>query len=192
MSEFDRSENLRRSIRRPRKHAPSPPNFNGNCENIQTEKSKNILKPIATKMRDFEAASFDFKQKTDEHFDESHAVLKQIQTQINRLEFNTTVQQQFNPPMKTDAAEPCKIPETNILIDKSNDGNIDDQFIRGFTRSSMQTTQKDGQKTGVPSSKIVNLQRSQSDTKKVEMLKVRIKQRELLTKKKVEEMKVKI
>lgn len=196
MSEFDRSENLRRSIRRPRKQAPLPPTQIKNIDNNNSEPQKS-----STVKRDFVASPLRtpvLEPKTKDSFD----VLKQLQAQINQLEFNTAVKQSTNLPIKTapratryDAME--SVLNTGISDLKTNDHDDDDldddveQFYRGGVRMSVQgvcRTKNDPQKVKQPS---MQLQRTQSDTKKVEILRKQIKQREFPMNKKMDEEKVK-
>lgn len=170
MSEFDRAENLRRSIRRPRKQqAPMPPDL-----------------PQPAARRDFIAA------KPIEISDDSNDVLKQIQTQINRLEFDTSLFQKNQAKNEADESNVMNLHggKLNFLrYDSESEEKNSSEFVRDHLRSSMQATTRKIIPRNDANPPTLNLQRSQSDTKKVEMLRKRIKQRELV--KKMEEEKVK-
>lgn len=205
MSEFDRSENLRRSIRRPRKQAPLPPNSNVNSKNEDCQQAD--LKKMLISKRDFVAPTPLPRVpvvQAESNFDESHNVLKQIQTQINQLEFNAAMKpekiQTAKPITRTRYDAMVSVLNTGISDLKTNehdddedddiDGNTQGQFYRGgATRSSVQATRdQQSYKLSRPTAQV---QRTASDSKKVEMLRKHIKQRELIINKKLDEEKVK-
>lgn len=203
MSEFDRSENLRRSIRRPRKQAPLPPTSSVNTKNEDCQQAD--LKRLLAAKRDFVAPTPQPRVPVPEsNFDESHNVLKQIQTQINQLEFNTAMKpekiQTTKPITRTRYDAMDSVLNTGISDLKTNehdddedddiDGNTQGQFYRGgATRSSVQATRdQQSYKLSRPTAQV---QRTASDSKKVEMLRKHIKQREFINNKKLDEEKVK-
>jgi hypothetical protein len=205
MSEFDRSGFDRRSIRRPRKQAPLPPSRSNETSKIEIQNDASV-KRVLTSKRDFIALPLqpprDTEVKVAENFDDSHTVLKQIQTQINQLEFDASLKQNQVSPInlttrtRYDAME--SVLNTGISDlktnhhndDEINDDDINNNFYRGGTRSSVQgvpRNQIEQQKV----KQIVQLQRTVSDSKKVELLRKHIKQREFIITKKVDEQKVK-
>jgi hypothetical protein len=162
MSEFDRSENSRRFVRRKKIQAPLPP----------VSQLSNPLQCSET--------------NSSQHFDESKEVLKKIQSQINRLEidcsenltdqFQTTAKKTFDTlNLQVESLNFTQLCEGNSVSTKPS---VNDKIIRSFLRSSMQTSRKEKEEDSMCRTKL--LQRTQSDTKKVEMLVKRIKQRELI------------
>lgn len=212
MSEFDRSENFRRSIRRPRKQAPLPPTICKTTTKIEASESSSqadvslIINRLLTTKRDFVASIPQprvLDDKTEEICGDSHLALKRIQAQINKLEFNTALQQNQTIPVRPttrtryDAMESIlntgisdlKTNENNDDDDEIDDDNVD-KFYRGVnTRSSVQGVSR--KKIDPTKPATVQLQRTVSDSKKVEMLRKHIKQRDVLLNKKVDEEKVK-
>lgn len=156
MSQFDRSENSRRSFRRRKLQAPLPPN-------VQTENY----------------ATYPDEEKAD-NCDESQAVLKKIQMQINRFEISSSI--------KTKCLK--DVPNTNEFVDESGDLKTNSKIVRSSLRSSTESARNNFEDKEYPRGINKMLERSQSDTKKVDILRKKIKDRELL--KKLENEKVKI
>lgn len=182
MSEFDRSENLRRSFRRPRKQTQDLTPVN---------QSTNKPKTFSRNYENKPSCAIDLKN--DGQIDDSHAVLMQIQTQINRLEFDASIQQQVP---KSDLNQSYNTKTNNLnsiykFVDRNDEKKKSEHFVRGNTRSTMQTEPKTTEGEEKKLHKAVNLQRSQSDTKRVDELRRRIKQKENVFIKNIEGEKVK-
>lgn len=202
MSDFDRSETFRRSIRRPRKlPAPLPPTP-ASTQDPPGDVSSIIKRLLITK-RDFVALPpqkpIDAAVPTVEN-DSSHSALMAIQHQINKLEFNAAVRQNEMEFPTMNHQSPIgrrRHPEIESHLNKglsnliSPDHDNDDtdqdegkQFDRGtLVRSSVQ---------GVPGNRADPKQfkqsrpigRTASDSKQVQVERIRknIKQKEAILK----------
>lgn len=206
MSEFERTQTLRQSIRRPRKNlAPQPP-----VNDTQPENSKNdvttMIKKLLITQRDFVASPSPVALKnplvtssipSSPDDDSSHSALMAIQKQINKIEFNSTVQKNHNESPKTDVPihkGRTRYDEMESLLNtgisdlmtnaehKSDEPEEYGRFYRGTgVRSSVQ---------GVPSNhvdpkKIKQTRpvgRTASDSSHVELIRKQITRREGVTK----------
>lgn len=190
MSEFVRAENSRRSFRRPRKAlAPLPP-----PTKVPTPDVSSLINRMLITKQDYETPSSDAHQHISEpnskvEDDSSMSVLAKLQAQINKIEFESSQQQQNNKDSaKADFQEPLRRTQFNDLT-SFNDSELTNLavpsdksgFYRGASiRSSIQ---------GVPNQKLESekvkqsrpVARTTSDTKKVEIVRKQMKAKEMFT-----------
>jgi hypothetical protein len=196
MSEFDRTENIRRSIRRPKKsQAPAPPS---DARPSPSEDVSSIIKRLLNTRRDFVATSptparppqprvVSATPKTPDD-DSSRDFLLAIQRQINQIEFGQKTSEEqpvvaLNPVRKTRYDEMESLLNTGISDLATNKHDTDDEtdaigFQRGGgTRSSVQgvpNTAAEVKKMKMPRP----VARTASDTKQHEMLRGIFKKKE--------------
>lgn len=143
MSEFDRAETFRRSIRRPRKPlAPQPPTSQNGNLNPPSDVSL-LIKQLLVSKRDFVASPapstspviVSMSPKVRDDDDSSHSALMAIAKQINKIEFDSTTRNE--EPTKAEIIQPnisarTKYDEMESLINTgiSND-SVDQQIFRG-------------------------------------------------------------
>lgn len=201
MSEFDRSETFRRSIRRPRKPlAPSPPT-------ILPEKSQTMVSPLIKRlpvMRKAVLPSVLPVANTNLHAskipvpddDSSQTALQRIQQQINKIEFNTALQRNHIDFLEADLVEPLDGKRYNEMESLAGTGGLSDlkiddsrEFHRGETgRSSFQEVPSDH----ADAKKIKQFRpvgRTASDSKHVEMIRKHVKRKQEITNNKADEKK---
>jgi hypothetical protein len=200
MSDFDRSETFRRSIRRPRKlPAPLPPNSSATQDSPEDVSS--MIKRLLITKRDFVALP---PQKTTNDLaltptietDSSHSALMAIQHQINKLEYSAAIKHNEMDFTTMDHQSPIgrrRFPEMESHLNKGlsnlmsadndeTDENEGKNFERGnLVRSSVQ---------GVPGNRTDPKQfkqsrpiaRTASDSKQVQVERIRknIKQKEAI------------
>lgn len=186
MSEFDRTENFRRSIRRPRKPlAPAPPTTSHPLESNQKAASP-VLKRFLISKQDAVATSADANVKSRvtsnspiSDDDLSQSALYAIQKQINKIELSAAVQKDRADMLKGGFHETTngkQYEEMESLVDAKGMSDLkisdDNEFFRGDAgRSSIQ---------GVPS-KVKQprpVARTSSDTKQVRVIQKHFKQKE--------------
>ena len=202
MSDFDRSETLRRSIRRPRKlPAPLPPGSSSAKESPGDVPS--IIKQFLITKRDFVATPL---QKTQNEkpapapvidSDSSHSALMAIQHQINKIEYNAAVRQNEMEFATMDHQSPIgrrRFPEMEShlnkglsnLISADNDDDTDQDEGKSFDRGTLVRSSVQG----VPANRTDTKQfkqsrpigRTASDSKQVQVERIRksIKQKEAI------------
>lgn len=201
MSEFDRSETFRRSIRRPRKPlAPLPPT-------IPTEKRQTIVSPLMKRLPIIKKNSIDLHSaNTNSHAaskipipddDSSHSALQKIQQQINKIEFITAVTRNHIDFKEADfEAEPLDRNRYNDMESLVGTGGLSDlkiddkrEFHRGNGgRSSFQEVPSDhADVKKVKQNRPIG--RTASDSKHVEIIRKHIKRKQEITNIKAEEKK---
>lgn len=183
MSEFDRTETYRRSIRRPRKAlAPAPPTLTPESNRKAASplmKRLLIPKPDSASSDDASVKSRVTSNSPISDDDLSHSALYEIQKQIKKIELSTVVQKNRVDFLKGGLNEPSngkRYDEMESLVDSKGMSNLkisdNNEFVRGEAgRSSIQ---------GVPS-KVKQprpVARTSSDTKQVKMIQKHFKQRE--------------
>lgn len=208
MSEFERTQTFRQSIRRPNKVktlAPQPPVSETPSDNPKKDVTTLIKKLLITQ-RDFVASPSPVAPTnprvvsttpSSPDDDSSHSALMAIQKQINKIEFNSTIQKNQNESPKTEIPvhkgrtrydEMESLLNTGISDLMTNAEHNDDEdeeygkFYRGTgVRSSVQ---------GVPTNNVDPKKikqarpavRTASDSSHVEIIRKQIKQREAATK----------
>lgn len=200
MSEFDRSETFRRSIRRPRKPlAPSPPT-------ILPEKSQTMVSPLIKRFPVIKKNSTTLPaSNTNSHAvskiplpddDSSQSALQKLQQQINKIEFNTALQRNHIDFLEANLVEPMDGKRYNEMESLVGAGGISDlkiddsrEFHRGEAgRSSFQEVPVDhGDPKKTKQSRPVG--RTASDSKHVEMIRKHIKRKQEITNNKADEKK---
>lgn len=211
MSEFERTQTFRRSIRRPKKSlAPQPPvGDTTTADNPKDDVTTLIKKLLITQKRDFVASPSPVAPSTAPRViattpanvddDSSHSALMALKEQINKIEFNSTIQrnnQNESPKSeipvhkgRTRYDEMDCLLNTGISDMLTNTENNDDEaeeygkFYRGTgVRSSVQ---------GVPSNHNVDpkkikqsrpVGRTASDSSNGELIRKQIKLRESVVK----------
>jgi hypothetical protein len=164
MSEFDRTGNFRRSIRRPR--APKPPENQTQNSSANAEKNNKLRNYSAVQQNETQTKvtnnSNNNNKPTTTNIggDSSNFDFNVIQNYINKLEFNVLMKKKSNERLNQD--EMLTTPKFN------NKDSIDTSFVRGgANRTSIQnhsTANYDKEVTKKP------LLRTRSDTDKVEVV----------------------
>ena len=178
MSEFDRTENFRRSIRRRKPLAPSPP---------QIESKKIDEKKIEEKKRDFSALPAKSIKETKNSFiaDEDNSLMA-IQRQINMIEFNLANQKENSTvdPL-LDFVEPTVVNKSHGIGSLTNKPNRTSESMR-VKSTTAQGDQNDAAPKMVKRPIFLGRTASDSSEPKFEILRKHIRHKELLPNKKVE------
>lgn len=215
MSEFNRTETYRRSIRRRKPLAPSPPsaaiqnmNTDATFESNRSDAASITNKLIAAR-RDFVAlpSNSDQQQQSNvvkkaanlfDDADDSSLALMEIQKRINQIEFNSTIRNQITPPDPTslDAPvrskfggnEPFTIQRKRDLT-TSEEFDSDDHIFRGGAgRSSI--TGATGKEPEAKKKQFQVVSRTASDSKQIEL--IRKQRKKAIENKKTSEQQVKL